>query len=183
MNQADKIAALKQGDQFIFGEIFNEFHHKIYLYILAKTRSPYLAEEVTQLTFIKLWNSRATLQEGLSLSAQLFQIAKTTCIDLLRKEGARLKLTIVKNEELQAPNSSVSETIDNRELQTKLSQEVQKMPPVRKKVFELSRYEAKTYKEIAQLLSLSEKTVENHISLALKQLRRMLTIFLLFLLR
>jgi len=176
---AEHIAALRKGDEFIFSEIFNEFHHKVYCYILAKTKSPYLAEEVTQLTFIKLWNNRSNLDETLPFSAQLFQIAKTTCIDLLRKEGTRTKLMIAKKQE-QRPVTHATETLDNRELQAKLNQEVQKMPPVRKKVFELSRYEAKTYKEIAQLLSLSEKTVENHISLALKQLRRVLTILLLF---
>ena len=173
MNQAEKIAALQRGDQFIFGEIFNEFHHRVYFYIHSKTKSPWLAEEVTQLTFIKLWNSRSHLNVSLPLSAQVFQIAKTTCIDLLRKEGTRSKLMVVKNEEPRANNTS--DAYDNREMQTKLNQEVQKMPPVRKKVFELSRYESKTYKEIAQLLSLSEKTVENHISLALKQLRRIVT--------
>lgn len=176
---AEHIAALRRGDEFIFNEVFNEFHYKVYRYILTKTKSAYLAEEVTQLTFIKLWNNRSSLDETLPFSAQLFQIAKTTCIDLLRKEGTRAKLKMVKKQEQRIVNNAI-ETYNNRELQTQINQEVQKMPPVRKKVFELSRYEAKTYKEIAQLLSLSEKTVENHISLALKHLRRILTILLIF---
>lgn len=181
MNLSEKLAALKKGDEFIFGEIFNEFHEKIYFYILSKTKSQYLAEEVTQLTFIKLWKYRGRLNESLPLGVQLFQIAKTTCIDLLRKEGNRKKIQVVKTETAFIDN--VTEDCNNRELQAKLNTAVQQMPPVRKLVFMLSRYEAKTYKEIAQLLSLSEKTVENHISLAVKQLRRILTVFLLFLFR
>jgi DNA-directed RNA polymerase specialized sigma24 family protein len=82
-----KIAALKEGDEFVFGEIFNEFHQKVYFYILGKTKSAYLAEEVTQLTFIKLWNNSFKLDESPPLSSQVFRIAKTTCIDLLRKEA------------------------------------------------------------------------------------------------
>lgn len=181
MSLSEKIAALQQGDEFIFGEIFNEFHQKVYFYILAKTKSPYLAEEVTQLSFIKLWNHREKLNTGLPFGVQLFQIARTTCIDLLRKEGNRKKLLVVKTETPFA--DTVTEDCTSRELQARLSLAVQQMPPVRKTVFVLSRYEAKTYKEIAQLLSLSEKTVENHIALAIKQLRRILTIFLLFICR
>lgn len=179
MNQSEKIAALKQGDEFIFGEIFNEFHQKLYYYVLGKTKSPYIAEETTQLTFIKLWNNRDKLDDSSCLSALIFQMAKTTCIDLLRKEGNRSKLVIVKIEE-QATANNIIEGSDGKDLQKRLTQEIQKMPPVRKKVFELSRFEAKTYKEIAQILSVSEKTVEIHISLALKQLRRALLSLLLF---
>ncbi|MBE7170131.1 MAG: RNA polymerase sigma-70 factor [Williamsia sp.] len=183
MNPAEKIAALKEGDEAAFGELFHAFHQKIYFYILAKTKSPYLAEEVTQLTFIKLWNNRTRLVESLSVSAQLFQIAKTTCIDLLRKEGNQVKLAVVKQEAPACSSHHSDERLYSRELQSRLDQEVQKMPPMRKTVFEMSRYEAKTYKEIARLLSLSEKTVENHISIALKQLRRVFTLSLLFFIR
>jgi RNA polymerase sigma-70 factor (ECF subfamily) len=182
MNLLGKIAALKEGDEFIFGETFKEFHQKIYYYILSKTRSGYLAEEVTQLTFIKLWNNRARLDESLLLSTQIFQIAKTTCIDLLRQQANQHILTnSAKTDQLSTNN--VSESLNSHELQRKLIQEVEKMPPMRRKIFELSRFESKTYKEIAQLLSLSEKTVENHIGLALKQLRRVFLILSLFFLR
>lgn len=179
MSLSEKIAALQQGDEFIFEELYNEFHYKVYCYILSKTQSQYLAEEVTQLTFIKLWNNRSRLNGQLAFSSQLFQIAKTTCIDLLRKEGNRKKLGLAKTP--QPAVDTVTEEWNSRELQSRLSLAVQQMPPVRKLVFLLSRNEAKSYKEIARQLSLSEKTVENHISLAIKELRRILGILLLFL--
>ncbi len=178
MHLPGTIAALKQGDEFIFDEIFNEFHQKVYYYILLKTKSVYLAEEVTQLTFIKLWNNRARLDESVRLSSQVFRIAKTTCIDLLRKKANQLALIATAKEGHPSTNE-VSESLESQELQYKLDQEVQKMPPMRRKIFELSRFESKTYKEIAQILYLSEKTVENHIGLALKQLRRIFFFFFL----
>lgn len=172
------IAALKEGDEVVFSDLFKEYHEKVYFYILAKTHSGYLAEETTQLTFIKLWNYRNNLDESLSLSIQIFRIAKTTCIDLLRKEACRSKLSIAAKN-FQVVFNNVSESIEEKELQKKLTDIVKQMPPMRKKVFELSRFDSRSHKEISQILSISVKTVENHITLAIKQLRHFLTILLL----
>ena len=50
MNLFNTIAALKESDEIVFGEIFQEYHQKVYYYILSKTNSAYIAEELTQLT-------------------------------------------------------------------------------------------------------------------------------------
>ena len=175
----DKIVALKQNDEIVFSELFQEYHQKIYFYVLYKTESKYLAEEVTQLTFIKLWNYRHNLDESLNLSSQIFRIAKTTCIDLLRKEANKSKLAQV--QKVRLSSNGTSEDLDGKEMERKLTYAIQKMPPMRRKIFVMSRYESKSYKEISRLLSLSEKTVENHIALALKQLRRIFFLLFLFL--
>jgi RNA polymerase sigma-70 factor (ECF subfamily) len=175
------IAAIKEGDALIFSELFHEYHHKVYFYTLSKTHSPYIAEETTQLTFIKLWNYRAHLDESLPISRQIFRIAKTTCIDLLRKEASRSKL-LQANSGQPTAELPVTATFEVKEMQQQLTHAVQNMPPVRRKVFELSRYEFKSHKEIAQLLSLSVKTVENHIALAIKQLRHLWTLLIIWLL-
>ena len=92
MGSINTIAAIKEGDAFIFSELFNDYHQKVYFYILSKSHSQYIAEETTQLTFIKLWKYRASLDESLPISQQVFRIAKTTFIDLLRKEAVQAKL-------------------------------------------------------------------------------------------
>jgi RNA polymerase sigma-70 factor (ECF subfamily) len=173
------IAAIKDGDAFIFSELFKEYHQKVYFYTLSKTHSQYLAEETTQLTFIKLWHYRGSLDESLPISQQIFRIAKTTSIDLLRKEAVQQKLLQAKKQ-ADAQGLNASDAVEVKELQQRLAQIVQNMPPVRRKVFEMSRYEFKSHKEIAQLLSLSVKTVENHIALALKQLRHFLMLILIW---
>jgi RNA polymerase sigma-70 factor (family 1) len=177
MGSINTIAAIREGDAFIFSELFNEYHQKVYFYILSKSHSQYLAEETTQLTFIKLWKYRASLDESLPVSQQVFRIAKTTFIDLLRKEAVQLKLLQAHSTARTAVNQ-VAETVETKELQQQLAAAVQNMPPVRRKVFELSRYEFKSHKEIAQLLSLSVKTVENHIALAIKQLKHFLVLLI-----
>lgn len=181
MRQFDMIAALKESDEIVFGELFSEYHPRVYLYILSKTHSSYIAEETTQLTFIKLWDYRKGLDEALPISSQIFRIAKTTCIDLLRKESCRARL-LAKSGSLKKVNN-VLDTIYEKELQSRLNALIKQMPPVRRRVFSLSRFEAKSHKEIAHLLSLSVRTVESHVHMALKQLTHLffpLFVFLFF---
>ena len=174
------IAALKEGDELVFESVFHEYHEKIYLYILGKTQSPYLAEETTQLTFIKLWQYRSSLTEEYSLFTQIFRIARTTLIDLLRKQDNRQSLH--DNAEKQTTlmeHAAVLDKMAAEELQKKLNETIDTMPPVRKQVFTMSRMQHMSTKEIAETLGLSVKTVEGHITQALKQLREVLIVFLI----
>jgi RNA polymerase sigma-70 factor (ECF subfamily) len=169
---ATEIAALKQNDTFTFDELFHMYHQNIYFFILSKSRSSYIAEETTQLTFIKLWNYRHHLDESLPLSQQIFRIARTTLIDVLRKDAvySAMKQNMLASSE----HSDGFAPTEVKELNDTLQKAVQKLPPVRRKVFELSRNHSLSHKEISKLLSLSVKTVEAHISLALKQLRHLM---------
>ena len=169
---ATAIAALKQNDTFTFDELFHEYHQKIYFLVLSRSKSTYIAEETTQLTFIKLWNYRHHLDESLPLSQQIFRIARTTLIDILRKDAtySAMKQHLLTSSE----HSDGFVPMELKELNNTFQESVQKLPPVRRKVFELSRNHYLSHKEISNLLSLSIKTVETHISLALKQLRHLM---------
>jgi RNA polymerase sigma-70 factor (family 1) len=176
------VAHIKSGDELVFQQVFNEYHEKLYFYVLKKTGSAYMAEEVVQITFIKLWKNKENLSESYSISTQLFRITKTTLIDLVRKNNT-IESLAKKMEELNT-NLSSDDTlgkIDAKELNNKLEKALENLPPIRRKVFRMSRIEEKSYQEIASELSISTKTVENHISMAIKQLRPYLTVLLIIL--
>ncbi|NLR63283.1 RNA polymerase sigma-70 factor [Chitinophaga varians] len=182
MSTFHTIKALKEGNTSVFRELFNEYHRKVYLYVLSKTNSQYIAEETTQITFIKLWNYREQLNESDQVGKLLFHMARATCIDLFRKDAVRERvLKLEKPAENEAWYGN--DTVEVKELQQRIKHAVGNMPPVRRRVFELSRYEFKSYKEIAALLSLSVKTVENHMALAIKHLRKSLMLLVLLFLR
>jgi RNA polymerase sigma-70 factor (family 1) len=173
----DTIAALREGDTLIFQQVFAQYHEKLYFYILGKTKSSYLTEEAVQLTFIKLWRYRSSLNPEISLSIQLFRIARTTLIDLLRSNEYNNRIFVEMSDVNRNPQrNDVDERIDELELKKKVLKGVEQMPAMRRKIFELSRYDGMSYKEIAVELSLSVKTVEHHISLALKQLQHIISI-------
>lgn len=174
------VNSIKEGDQSIFKQVFNDYHEKLYFYVLKKTHSEYLAEEVVQLTFIKLWNYRFNLKEEYSISTQLYRIATTTLIDLIRKRNAA-ELSIKRLIEIKSTpikNDSFG-NLELKDLNLRLEKAMEVLPPTRRKVFKMSRFQEMSHNEIAGELSISTKTVENHISMAIKQLRPYLVVLLL----
>jgi RNA polymerase sigma-70 factor (family 1) len=169
----DTIAALREGDTIIFDQVYYQYHEKIYFYVLGKTRSRYIAEETTQITFIKLWQYRHNLSHEYALFTQIFRIARTTMIDVLRKQENASRKQVSYDPQAGSGNS-VWQRITERELEHRIEVAVRKMPDMRRQVFEMSRSRGMSYKEIACELSISVKTVETHISQALKQLKQLL---------
>lgn len=160
------IDGLKASNEIALRKAFELFQEPLYRYIYDKTRSPELAKEVVQLTFIKLWKYRQSLKSEIALSSVLFRIARTIMIDELRKQKAlrKAELTESRSHEWELVTESVSYNDTLRKLELLIKQ----MPPVRQRVFRLSRLNCYSYSEIAEMLSISTKTVENHINLALK---------------
>lgn len=158
---------LKSGNHESFEIVFKLSHKKVYGYFFKKTNDEDMAQELTQLAFIKLWNFRHTLSEEHELDVQLFRIARTTLLDYFKKlsnDERNLKIYYNSLSETSAEQNQKFEI--NQQLEVALSV----LPPTRKKVFILSRLQGYSYKEISEQLSLSPRTVEKHISLAIKQL-------------
>ena len=126
-----------------------------------------------QLAFTKLWQSRQTLREEYTISTQLFRIASTTLIDFLRKYSNKDAVTSRLDAlPVEKGIDSTNEKMIGAELQKRILKAVNDLPPVRKQVFEMSREQGMSYREIAETLCVSSKTVEGHISKALKQIKK-----------
>lgn len=166
----EHIQPIKSSNQKSFNLVYEKYHRQIYGFVLKRTQSDYIAEEVTQLTFIKLWNQREKLDEQLSILLQLFGMARQVMIDLLRKEATRFKY---EGQTAVTPfTDSLIRAIENKDLLRMMEKDIQNMPTMRRKVFELSRKEGLSHKEIAAQFQFPQKTVEQHISKALLQLKQ-----------
>jgi RNA polymerase sigma-70 factor (ECF subfamily) len=166
----DILQNIKAGDLESFRTAYQLYHEKLFFYVVRHTRSTYLAEETVQMTFIKCWENKENLSSDVQLSQQLFRIAKSTLIDLLRKESRR------KTHLTSLLHQSAPPTVQNPDLQKKeelslVFDTIEQMAPVRREVFKLSRLDGYSHKEIATRLSISPKTVENHIGRAIRQLK------------
>lgn len=135
-----------------------------------------MAKELVQLAFIKLWQFRHTLSDDYTLDAQLFNIATSALIDYLRQQATlRKKIVTLPEDTSELVNAPAAETGSSFEHTDYLHSAIRSLSPVRKKVFILSRIHGHSYKEISHQLSISVKTVEDHMAKALKQIRAMLT--------
>lgn len=167
------IEKLKRGDTEVFSAVFYFYSKKLYNYLYTKTKSEYFANEVVQLTFIKLWQFREKLNKDVKLSTQIFQIAKTTMIDEFRKDVRDKKKlhNLSSRENIFTNMVSGYELINEHDTKNTLQMAIESLPPLRKRVFQLSRQNQMSHKEISDELCISVKTVEKHIQLALKQIR------------
>jgi RNA polymerase sigma factor (sigma-70 family) len=170
------IISLQNGSEERFKEVYYSYHKKLYFYFLKKTGSASLSQDLIQETFIKLWRYRLTLKTDLSVSLQLFRIARTVAIDLLRR-NARNRVDSVPTAHIielsdgmrESPFAEVSPVI------TKIRSSLSLLPPVRRKIIE-QKLEGFSNPEIASNLSISQKTVENHLNKAFHQLKRHLDV-------
>lgn len=167
------IAEIRSGDEASFTEVFNLYYAKVYHHFLKKTRSSATAREAAQLTFIKLWEFRHTLSEAVSLDTQIFHIASGALIDYLRRENTQRKKVREASGLLEDEGGGGHDrSFESSDYLVSLTRS---LSPARKKVFILSRIHGHSYKEIAEQLSISLKTVEDHMVKALRQIRSMLT--------
>lgn len=164
------IASIQEDNDHAFSQVYQDYHHEIFGFILQRTKSEFIAEEVTQLTFIKFWKNRAKLNHTLAINIQLFGIAKQVMIDALRKEANRFKYEGAAAETPYTDN--LIQALESKDLMRLIEIDISNMPPARRLVFELSRKQGMTHKEISQTLNISTKTVEHHITKALLQLKQ-----------
>lgn len=168
------------GDQKAFSAFYLLWEARIYAYFLNRTHDYIQSQELTQNTFIKLWEYRSTLSTQYNLETQLFRKAKLIYIDWLRLQATMRKRKAA--EESYVTAHSDIDTGSAVSIPEKMENAISNLPPMRQKVIRLSHIQGYAYKEIAQKLNISEKTVDNHIHKALKQLRQILSSMLFILL-
>ncbi|WP_270090768.1 sigma-70 family RNA polymerase sigma factor [Sphingobacterium sp. SYP-B4668] len=159
-----------------FDDVYEKWNKKVYQYALSKTSSSYIAEETVQRVFIKLWDNLFHKKVAIEIESQLFCIARTTLLDIVKEE--RKRKMVLETQYIQVDVPTPSELYRLKEISVHFERAVQRMPASRRRVFLLSRLENLSYKEIADRLAISPKTVENHIALALRALKKTLFLFI-----
>jgi RNA polymerase sigma-70 factor (family 1) len=175
----NQIVAIKKGDEVAFLEVYNQFHTKLFHYFLKRTKTPEPAKDLTQQTFIKFWQSRHTLSEAHVLDALFFTIANSVYIDHLRKQAVERKYQHQLDEELEEQSQLVCHAHTDYESSNYLHAIAEDLPPVRKNIFLLKVAKGYSNREIAEQLSVSVKTVEDHYSKALRHVRSIVTILII----
>jgi RNA polymerase sigma-70 factor, ECF subfamily len=167
---------IKTGDERSFEVLFNSYYKLLCNYAFQFVNEAETAEEVTQEFFVKLWEKRLTIEIETSLNNYLFRSIKNHCLNLLQHNKIKNQYS-EKIKDISIQNIDSSQYFFEPELVNKIERAINSMPEKRKEVFRLSREEGLKYKEIADKLHISVKTVEAQMGLALKFLREQLKEF------
>ncbi len=166
------ILGLKKNSHDSFQEIFELYSKPLFEFSLSYLKSKEAAEDVVQEVFIKIWDNREKLKTDTSFQSYLFTIALNT----VRKHFNKLtRLNELKHNILIDSSKNKFEFDDNPDYQSlldKLDELILRMPEKRRQVFIKKKIEEKSLKEISQELAITAKTVEYHITEAMKFLKQ-----------
>ncbi|ATP55158.1 RNA polymerase [Pedobacter ginsengisoli] len=168
----DILIDLIAGCDKAFSTVYHTYQNQAYTYLFRRTGSVTFAEELVQLSFIKLWKNATALNPTIALNIQLFRICRTVMIDEIRRLAVRKNTEMGYIDVVGEPAANNDALV--KQLKDDIHSAISALPPARKKIFQLSRIEGYSHKEIAQMMSISTSTVEDHIGKALKLLRRKL---------
>ena len=170
-NEKEVLTRLHNGDKEAFTELYNLYWKKLFSLAAQKLQNLYEAEELVQDIFLDLWKRREELAVEHSLSSYLAASVKYKVINLLAKRNLQSRYENYAHSLRVISDLSTEQNLRFEELKEQLLKETAKLPEKCRLVFHLSREEGFSQKQIANKLSISEKTVEAHLSRALRSLR------------
>jgi len=165
------ISGLKKDNHDSFQQLFEYYSVPLYKFAIGYLKSKELTEDLVQEVFLKIWDNRENLKTNTSFQSYLFTIA----LNSVRKHFNNLsKQTEFKHQiltDLSENQYDLDKNLDYEFLLEKLDEFISQMPEKRREVFIKKKYEEKSLKEIAEELSITPKTVEYHITEAMKYLK------------
>ena len=157
-------------DKQLFEQLFREYFSSLCNFALGYVNDLDTAKEIAQEVFINLWDKKDSITSDKSVKAYLFTSVRNRCLNYIR-DHKKFRSYVLDVEIEENKEVFENDSITQAETLAKIHQAINKLPEKCKQVFELSRFEELKYKEIAEKLGISIKTVEVQISKALKILR------------
>lgn len=171
-NERCLLHLIAEGDKPSFTVIYDRYWKKIYATSLHYLKSSEWAQDLTQDIFLKIWIKRSVLTEIDDFEAFLFIVARNELVSAIRKKVAAAPLR-EQNEPLAA-----TELPDNilalKQTEQLIADAIAQLPPQQKLVFNLTRQKGLSHEAIARQLGLNTRTVNNHATLALLNIRQYL---------
>lgn len=176
MDAKNILCDIAAGDAEAFRTLFEMFYPKVKVFLVKLLKDDKASEDIAQDIFVKLWSMGPSLPEISSFNAYLYRMTKNAAINYLRDSKPSVDIS----ELLIMCDGDIEQEYYRKEKELLVRLAVEQMPSQRKRIFTMSRYQGLTNDEIAKSLGLSKHTVENHLTLALKELREIVVAFVLF---
>jgi RNA polymerase sigma-70 factor (ECF subfamily) len=165
------IRLIQKGDQAAFAEIYQRHWDLLYFHALKLLKNGDDAKDVLQEVFTTLWNNAASIAIHTDLKGYLFTAVRNRVLNLIRDNKVYERYLQLFAHYLDKHRVDTVEKIQEEELVAAIEQIIASLPPKMRQVFELSRNEQLSHRQIAQYLQISEGTVKRQISNALQHFR------------
>ena len=178
MNQDENIdklvKGLMRGDKKSFDGLYNYYYPKLYTFSKSFLKVEDDINDILQETFIKLWDNRHNIKNVETFNSWIFTVTKNAVVSFFR---TKIKDRDFEGRVKQMATSErlvFNSDLEYEDLKERVEQIIDQLPEKRRKIFKLSREEALSYRDIAERMDISIKTVEDHMLYSLRFLRKRL---------
>ena len=161
-----------------FEMLFNQHYEPLCGFVFGMIKDYDMSEDVIQELFVKFWKKRNDLPDDISIKSYLYCAARNMALNQIRHFEIKKDFSLYNREKMSDAEQNIGNPAETSELKKMIDQAINKLPTERKKIFLMSREEGLKYKEIAEELNISIKTVENQMGKALSTLRTELSDYL-----
>ncbi len=155
----------------LFEQVFKDNFKALHAYAYTMLKDEDAAEDVVQQMFVKLWEKRQETQITQSIQAYLYRTVHNSCLNYIKHEKVKEAHSKYAKHTMSEGAEHITKAIVGKELSNKIQQALKELPEQCRTIFQLSRFEELKYREIADKLNLSVKTVENQMGKALRIMR------------
>ncbi len=164
-------------DQDAFRQLFRHYYTGLLRFAISIVKVKEAAEEIVEDLFVAVWNKRSTITNISNLRVYLYISVKNHCLNYIRKKG---EIRIIDLDQLDTAYTRLTLNPEDimvaSELLQLINKAIHELPPKCRIVFKLVKEDGLTYKEVAEVLDISPRTVENHIAVAVRKIAASLNI-------
>jgi len=171
LSDSELTMLFQQHDRKAFEEIYRRYWHPLFLHAYHILDDEDEAQDIIQDLFISFWNKSFADRIHTSLKSYLYVMVRNKVLNHIRKNKINANFIQLLSTKLTEKDFNTVQYMEQKELAGLIDQEIDLLPPRMKQVFEMSRKEFMTHKEIAERLGTSEETVKKQITNSLKLLR------------
>jgi RNA polymerase sigma-70 factor (ECF subfamily) len=171
LDDSDLTSFLIDGDTLAYTEIYKRYHSSLYIHVFNKLRNREESRDIVHDLFIDLWQRRSTIKIKTSIRSYLYAGVRYKIFDLIARDQVKYKYLEEIATFAQKFDASSDHVLREKELTLIINKEIAALPRKMREIFELSRKEFLSNRQIAEHLNLSEATVKKQVSNSLKILK------------
>lgn len=163
---------IRVSDEEAFGEFFHALYPRMVKFAWRYTGTKSSAHDVAQESFIKLWEVRDRVDPNRSLKAYLYQIVRSRALNHIRDKKEHTPIEDTDTDKMKVESRALANITENENYDKKMAKLIAELPQRQREAMRLSRFEGLEHDEVAEVMQISPRTVNNHIVAALKTLRK-----------